>query len=400
MNTEPRFDSSSHLASYESQFSGENNVPTAASASVVAPGESQPTSYILNGIGPGISDLGLSQSFSRHANLSEIHDDLAMEASDCVAPDVLTQVPEPQPAPFSAEAQTPSPDVGHGAIVQPPETRSEPRRAGSTIAGRMEVDEAAEGSSSNGGDDEDGNSEADGPEVAADTRPSFARDADAELLGTGQGQEDFKEPREEQPMGEDSPQSIELLDDDPDVRTVSALLKRGKLAWILKKLGFHIPEEAEAGAGDQKPSVNSPVDQQLPDPPADEKPADNPSSDQKPPGGSSAVSDSGRAHVCDEPKCGKSFLRNSELKYVSRCPYQHSQPANLAHFPENTKDAITSHTPAHFQAAIIGLAAKATGSGTKTTSTSSTRFGSVARSCPRARRNTTRAMLFSIPGKN
>ncbi|KAL1837970.1 hypothetical protein VTJ49DRAFT_3178 [Mycothermus thermophilus] len=283
-----RFDHAGSVVSYPGQFMGESSaLVSAAPTSSYVVGPSPESSRLRQETEPVISVLRIPRPCQPDANTSDMHHALVMGSSTCVAPAVLTQAPAPQSLPPPTATQNGSLDVGHDVEAQLVEVRSEPRKAGSTVAGEMELDGGAEEPASEY-DDRDRNSEPDEP----DNRSNFVRDAETELLGAGQV--DFKEPRSLQRLSEDSPQSLDLDDiDGAKARAVlMLLLKKGTLPEMLKEFGLTVSEDSEAG--EQKPLV-----------------------------GSSATSDNGRAFKCEEIGCDKTFSRHSELNKHKR---RHTKP--------------------------------------------------------------------------
>jgi hypothetical protein len=173
------------------------------------------------------------------------------------------------------------PEVDDSPGEFPEDAQSEVEEIESAISDEMDVDDAAQDSASEDGhhntdveDDEpsDGN---------IDTQSIILRNAGAQYSKADEAHiRTYPSPSPVQ-LGADAPQPIELDEETYASAVIQSLIEKGKLAEILKKVGYSALEEAET-------------------------------KQQKRSGTSSAASENGHVNKC--PVCTKTFQRRCELK--------------------------------------------------------------------------------------
>jgi hypothetical protein len=162
----------------------------------------------------------------------------------------------------------------------PEDAQSEVEEIESTVPDEMDVDDAAQDSASEDGHHNTDSEDDEPSDGNADIQSNLLRDAGAQYFKADEAHISTS-PSPAQ-LGADAPQPIELDEETHASAVIQSLIKKGKLAEILKKVGYSVVLE-EAETKQQTPPVTS-----------------------------SVASESGRVNRCQE--CPKTFQRRCELK--------------------------------------------------------------------------------------
>lgn len=273
------------MASYHGQSPiGERDVVSEAAASQYRGQNGQTSARLDVNTGPGFSGFGMPRPSPQGTNASAAEQFSGLDQPTCVAPDVLSHAGT-EAGCFGRFDSQPQPrevvqlEVDDTPGEFPEDAQSEVEAVESTVPDEMDVDDAAQDSASEDGQ-HDTDSEDDEPSDGTTDIQSNLRGAGAQYFKADDAHIKASPPSQTQ-SGADTPQPIELDDETRASAFIQSLMKQGKLAEILKKVGYSALEVAET-------------------------------KEQKQPVTPSAASDSGRVNKCQE--CPKTFQRRCELK--------------------------------------------------------------------------------------